>query len=152
MHGRSAWHGGSILGSVEYVRSRSEQCQGLRSVGFSPSLNFTGTGAITNLGGGTYRLAMASIPAHLILSLTLSNITDAAGNALSAGTITINDNDTDGMADDWEAANGVAGPFRRVPRAPSDSWLLCATALRPRGVYSCRSAVMGSSRAARMAG
>jgi hypothetical protein len=37
----------------------------------------------------------------------VSNITDAAGNPVTPSSITINDNDSDDMADDWETDNGV---------------------------------------------
>jgi subtilisin family serine protease len=72
---------------------------------FSPSLNFVTTGGsddITLLNGSTYRLSMASIPDDEVFTLTVSNITDADGNAVFPAGIRINDNDNDGMADDWE--------------------------------------------------
>jgi len=78
---------------------------------FSPSLNFATPlvdgDDITNPSGSTYRLTMASIPAYTILTLTVSNITDAAGNPVTPSSITINDNDSDDMADDWETDNSV---------------------------------------------
>ncbi len=78
---------------------------------FSPSSNFATPlvdgDDITNPSGSTYRLTMASIPAYTILTLTVSNITDAAGNPVTPSSITINDNDGDDMADDWETDNGV---------------------------------------------
>jgi hypothetical protein len=81
---------------------------------FSPSLNF-----ITPLADGdditcpspnSYRLAMTSIPDHQIFSLTVSNITDAAGNPVTPNSTKINDNDNDDMPDDWERENGVDKP------------------------------------------
>lgn len=77
---------------------------------FSPSLLFVtlgGSDDITDIGNNTYRLSMASIPANTIFTMTLSNITDQAGNPLTSGSVRINDNDNDGLADDWEAATGV---------------------------------------------
>jgi hypothetical protein len=78
---------------------------------FSPSLLFvtlSGSDDITYLGNGTYRLNMAFIPSHTIFTMAVSNVMDLAGNPLTPGTIKINDNDDDGMADDWEASNGVS--------------------------------------------
>jgi len=74
---------------------------------FSPSLNFTTQGDGIDLTAGTYHLAMASIPFYTIYTLTVSNITDRAGNPVSPATIKINDDDSDNMADDWESAKGV---------------------------------------------
>jgi len=77
---------------------------------FSPSLNFItpgGSDDITNTGGSTYRLSMASISRNTILTLTVSSITDSAGNPVTPSSIRINDNDNDDMADDWEVDNGL---------------------------------------------
>ncbi|MEJ2475820.1 MAG: hypothetical protein P8Y74_18360, partial [Desulfobacterales bacterium] len=78
---------------------------------FSPSMNFVSVDPkdddITDLGSSAYRLAMASIPAYEIFTLTVSGITDLAGNPVTPASITINDNDGDGMAGDWETANGL---------------------------------------------
>jgi hypothetical protein len=79
---------------------------------FSPSLNFATAGNdITDLGGDTYRLTMASVAAHTIYNLTIGDgITDDSGNTISPSQVTINDNDDDDMADDWESAKGVTDP------------------------------------------
>jgi len=77
---------------------------------FSPSLNFTTQGDCIVITAGTYQLAMASIPSYTIYTLTVSNITDRAGNPVSPATININDDDSDNMADDWESAKGVSDP------------------------------------------
>jgi len=77
---------------------------------FSPSISFDSSGEsddITNTGASTYHLSMASIPHNTILTLTVNNITDSGGNPVTPGTIRINDNDNDNMADDWEVANGL---------------------------------------------
>ena len=78
---------------------------------FSPSMNFVSVNPkdddITDLGSSAYRLAMASIPAYEIFTLTVSGIKDLAGNPVTPASITINDNDGDGMAGDWEKANGL---------------------------------------------
>jgi subtilisin family serine protease len=79
--------------------------------GFSPSLNFATliptNDDITAISSSTYRLSMASIPAYEIITLTVSNITDLAGNPVTPAAITLNDNDSDGMADVWETDNGL---------------------------------------------
>jgi subtilisin family serine protease len=78
---------------------------------FSPSMNFATVNPdnddIADLGGSVYRLSMASIPVYEVFTLTVSNITDLAGNAVAPASIRINDNDGDNMADDWEIANGL---------------------------------------------
>ena len=77
---------------------------------FSPSLNFITSGGsddITNTGGSTYRLSMTSISHNTVLTLTVSSITDFAGNPVTPSSIRINDNDNDDMADDWEVNNGL---------------------------------------------
>jgi hypothetical protein len=78
---------------------------------FSPSLNFASGNPkdddIADLGSSTYQLSMASIPAYEIFTLSVSGITDLAGNPVTPASITINDDDGDGMAGDWEAANGL---------------------------------------------
>jgi hypothetical protein len=71
---------------------------------FSPSLI---TDDVAYLGSNNYRLSMRSIPSNTIFTMTVSNITDEAGNPVTPNTIKINDDDNDGLADDWEAATGV---------------------------------------------
>jgi hypothetical protein len=80
---------------------------------FSPSLLFRSQGGsddIAILDASTYRLYMTYVPNRTIFKLTLSNIKDQAGNALVPPTIKINDDDDDGMADDWEAVNQLDNP------------------------------------------
>ncbi len=91
---------------VTYSESNMQNATQEANYSFSPSLNFTtlgGSDDITNPSGGTYRLAMSSVPVHTILTLTVSNIIDAAGNSVIPSSIKINDNDRDNMADDWES-------------------------------------------------
>jgi subtilisin family serine protease len=78
---------------------------------FSPSMNFVSVNPtdddIADLGNSVFRLSMASIPAYQIFTLTVSNITDLAGNPVTPAGIRINDNDNDSMADDWETEYGL---------------------------------------------
>ncbi len=92
----------------------SRICRGAADEGnysFNPSMNFATVNPdnddIADLGGSAYRLSMASIPADEVFTLTVSNITDLAGNPVTPASIRINDNDGDSMADDWEIANGL---------------------------------------------
>jgi hypothetical protein len=80
---------------------------------FSPSLLFGSLGGsddISHVGNNTYRLSMSYIPRSTIFQLTLSNVTDQAGNLVSPATVVINDIEKDGMADDWEKIHGVTDP------------------------------------------
>lgn len=80
---------------------------------FSPSLLFGSLGGsdnISHVGNNTYRLSMSYIPRYTIFQLTLSNVTDQAGNLVSPATVAINDIEKDGMADDWENVHGVIDP------------------------------------------
>jgi hypothetical protein len=74
---------------------------------------------IADLGNSVFRLSMASIPADEIFTLTVKNITDLAGNAVTPASIKINDNDNDSMADDWESDNGL-NPFINDSAADPD--------------------------------
>jgi hypothetical protein len=77
---------------------------------FSPSLNFKTLGGaddIARIDDFSYRLSMKSVPAHEIVTLALSGITDAAGNRVESAPLTINDADGDRMADSWEAEHGL---------------------------------------------
>ena len=77
---------------------------------FSPTLLFDNSTGIS-LTGKTYRLNMDYIPAQTIITITFDNITDNKGNSLINTSIKLNDDDDDGMADDWEAAYGISSPF-----------------------------------------
>ena len=68
---------------------------------FSPSLNFRTLGGlddIARIDDVSYRLSMKSIPQHEIVTLTLSGITDAAGNRVDSTPLTLNDGDADRIA------------------------------------------------------
>jgi hypothetical protein len=77
---------------------------------FSPSLNFKTPGGaddIEKTDDFSYRLSMKSIPPHEIITLTLSGISDAAGNNVDSSPLILNDGDGDRMADIWETQNGL---------------------------------------------
>ncbi len=96
---------------VTYSESGMQNVTTEANYTFSPSLLFDtlgGSDDITNVGSNTYRLFMRPIPNNTIFTITASNITDAAGNPLTSNSVRINDNDNDGMADDWETTHGVS--------------------------------------------
>ncbi len=76
---------------------------------FSPTVQFN-TNSILRI-NKTYRLYMDYIPEHTIITMTLSNITDNKGLGLISNSVTINDDDNDNIADDWEADYGIDSPF-----------------------------------------
>ena len=77
---------------------------------FSPTILFDETREIVQT-DKTYRLYMNYIPEYTIITMTVSNVTDNNGNALISDLITLNDDDTDGMADDWESYYGISSAF-----------------------------------------
>lgn len=98
---------------ITYSESGMKNATDEANYSFSPTLLFKSLGGsddIDSTGINTYRLAMTSIPNQTILTLTVSNITDQAGNPVTPRSITINDGDNDGMADDWEVVVGVSNP------------------------------------------
>ena len=74
---------------------------------FNPSMIFREWGGIIQYSAYSYLLSMRSIPEYEIISLEMTNITDAVGNPLTPARITINDRDQDQMPDDWEVASGL---------------------------------------------
>jgi len=98
---------------VTYSEPNMQNAETESNYTFSPSLLFRSRGGsddISPLNASAYRLYMSYVPRNTIYTLRLSNITDQAGNPLSPSTVRINDNDDDGMADDWEAANRIDSP------------------------------------------
>jgi hypothetical protein len=98
---------------ITYSKPNMQNANIEANYSFSPTLYFLTTGGsddITYIGSNTYRLYMASIPHYTFFTLTVSNITDAVGNLVTPNSITINDNDNDGMADDWETFWGIDDP------------------------------------------
>ncbi|CAB1063265.1 T1SS secreted agglutinin RTX, partial [Olavius sp. associated proteobacterium Delta 1] len=81
------------------------------SYSFNPALLFNTTedesDDIIEIDDFSYRLLMRDIPHYEIFILTVINIADSVGQSIIPPTVTINDNDQDSMADDWEAEYGL---------------------------------------------
>jgi hypothetical protein len=97
--------------TVTYDEQNMQGAEDEYNYGFSPSMNFVTINPadddIADLGNAVFRLSMASIPADQVFTLTVSNITDLAGNPVTPAAIKLNDNDNDNMADDWETQYGL---------------------------------------------
>ncbi|MCK5487564.1 MAG: hypothetical protein KAI86_15205 [Desulfobacterales bacterium] len=96
--------------SIRFNESNLKNAFREKNYRFSPSLNFKTPGGvddIVQIGDFTYQLALKSVPQHEIIRLSMSGITDRAGNAIDPAPVFINDGDRDHMADDWEAENGL---------------------------------------------
>ena len=95
---------------VTYSESNMQNAGVQGNYAFSPSLLFASSDesdGITHAGGNTYRLFLNSIPRYKVITLTVENVTDLAGNGLNPKTVKLNDCDNDSLADDWETAYGV---------------------------------------------
>ena len=82
-----------------------------RNYRFSPALNFKTVGGdddIARIDDSTFKLTMRSIPRNEIIDLSLSDISDAAGNGIAPKPIALNDRDGDRMADYWELQHGLS--------------------------------------------
>ena len=97
--------------TITYDEQNMQAADDEDNYSFSPSMNFASVNPtdddIADLGNAVFRLSMASIPAYQIFTLTVSNITDLAGNPVTPAGIKLNDNDNDSMADDWETEYGL---------------------------------------------
>jgi len=91
--------------SIRFDKSNMQGTFAESGYSFSPTLLFRtqgGSDDIEYTGNNTYLLHLASIPHYIIYTLTMDTITDTNGHHLTNDTVTINDNDMDAMADDWE--------------------------------------------------
>ncbi|MBU1196580.1 MAG: hypothetical protein KKE62_10575 [Proteobacteria bacterium] len=79
------------------------------SYSFSPTVTFDPDRSILRI-NKTYRLYLSYIPAHTIFTLTMNGITDNKGHALLSNSFTLNDDDNDSLADDWESDYGITSP------------------------------------------
>jgi len=72
---------------------------------FNSGLTLSGNGMDTSGTGRAFRLPLnpATLQPYFIYTMQIgSAVTDAAGNAVSTNSVRVNDDDNDGMADDWE--------------------------------------------------
>jgi len=80
---------------------------------FVPGLTFANPGnsireVATTEERSTYRFSFDNVPAYTAFTLTVGEeITDTDGYGVEPATILINDNDSDGLPDDWEADVGL---------------------------------------------
>ncbi len=77
---------------------------------FMPTILFEDEQPIIKI-GWTYRLFLKDIPPQIIFSMSVSNLFDNDGNPIRSDSITINDNDKNSMADDWEEYYGISSAF-----------------------------------------
>ncbi len=77
---------------------------------FSPTILFDAAHKIART-DRTYRLFMRYIPEYTIFTMMVSDITDNKDHGLISGSIVLNDDDNDSMADDWEAFYGITSAF-----------------------------------------
>jgi len=75
------------------------------SYSFNNGLMLSGNGVDSSGTGKSFKLPLdpASLQRYLIYTMQIGSVvTDSSGNAVSPSSIRINDDDNDGMADDWE--------------------------------------------------
>ncbi len=77
---------------------------------FSPTIFFSEANEIIRT-DNTYRFFFNYIPEHTFITMTVSNVTDNKGLELVSGSVVLNDDDKDGMADDWETKYGIGSAF-----------------------------------------
>ncbi len=102
-------HAENII-DVEFSESNMLGADNKNSYEFIPTIFFDSDHSIERT-GRTYRLFLEDIPGQIIFSMTVSSVTDIDGNPLVSNSITLNDNDNDYMADDWEAYYGITTAF-----------------------------------------
>lgn len=72
---------------------------------FDNGLTLSGNGVDTSGTGKVFKLPLTptTLQRYLIYNLQIGTaVKDASGNSVSSGSVRVNDNDNDGMADDWE--------------------------------------------------
>lgn len=100
---------------ITYDESNMQGADIKANYSFSPTIPFDMGSDILRI-NKTYRLYLSYIPEHTIFIMTVLNVTDSSGHGLISGSIIINDNDGDGLPDDWETLYGVT-----MPGSDSDS-------------------------------
>jgi hypothetical protein len=91
--------------TITYSESNMQNATIASSYSLNNGLLLSGNGVDTSGTGKVFKLPLnpATLQRYLIYSLQIGNaVTDGSGNAVSSRAIRINDDDNDGMADDWE--------------------------------------------------
>jgi hypothetical protein len=91
--------------TITYSESNMQNATLASSYSLNNGLLLSGNGVDTSGTGKVFKLPLnpATLQRYLIYSLQIvSAVKDASGNAVSSSAIRINDDDNDGMADDWE--------------------------------------------------
>lgn len=91
--------------TITYSESNMQNATLASSYSLNNGLLLSGNGMDTSGTGKVFKLPLnpATLQRYLIYSLQIGNtVADASGNAVSSRAIRINDDDNDGMADDWE--------------------------------------------------
>jgi hypothetical protein len=91
--------------TVTYSESNMKNAALASNYTFNNGLALAGNGSDTSGNSRAFRFPLnpGTLQPYVIYTLQISgSVTDAAGNAVSPNSIRVNDNDNDGMADDWE--------------------------------------------------
>jgi len=91
--------------TITYSESNMQNAALASSYSLNNGLMLSGNGMDTSGTGKVFRLPLnpATLQRYLIYSLQIgSAVKDASGNAVNSSAVRINDDDNDGMADDWE--------------------------------------------------
>jgi hypothetical protein len=96
--------------TITYSENNMRNASSASNYTFNNGLLFAGDGVDISGTGKAFRLPLnpGTLQPYIIYTLQIgSGITDGAGNAVSPNSVRVNDNDNDGMADDWEIRNGL---------------------------------------------
>jgi hypothetical protein len=91
--------------TITYTESNMQNAALASSYSVNNGLLLSGNGVDTSGTGKVFKLPLnpATLQRYTIYTLQIgSAVTDASGNALSSRVLRVNDDDNDGMADDWE--------------------------------------------------
>ena len=105
--------------TITYTESNMQNAALASSYSLNNGLLLSGNGQDTSGTGKVFKLPLnsATLQRYVIYTLQIGSVvTDGSGNAVSSRTVRVNDDDNDGMADDWEkkwfgsitAKNGTA--------------------------------------------
>jgi len=91
--------------TITYSESNMQNAALASSYSLNNGLLFSGNGQDTSGTGKVFKLPLnsATLQRYFIYTLQIGTaVTDASGLAVSSRTVRVNDDDNDGMADDWE--------------------------------------------------